>query len=91
MSSANSNVVTYGALGNDGKELAAWKLIASFPISLSAVSAMSPFFACFREFQSQLPENGALPLLNPSSLTNRQLLPDMFHDHVIEMTQKDWR
>jgi len=43
------------------------------------------------EFQSQLPENGALPLLNPSSLTNRQLLPDMFHDHVIEMTQKDWR
>merc|ERR1712029_39701 len=47
--------------------------------------------AQIEEFQSQLPENGALPLLNSSALTSRQLLPDMFHDHVIEMTQKDWR
>ena len=43
------------------------------------------------ECQSQLPESGAVPLLKPSALSNRQLLPDMFHDHVIEMTQKDWR
>ena len=44
----------------------------------------------YRACQSELPENGA-SMLDHKSMENRKSLPEMFHDHVVQKTNEDWR